>query len=279
MIKLFKEQYKELFKFGGNPSNKTINITTIIGGFLIVVIFYILTSTNSISTKIFPNPIDVITCIKGLFTEYNILSNAWYTIRLNLLGYVYALAIAIPFGFIIGIYPIASGLFQKYINAFRYVPIPVISGLFIYALGLGFTMKSSFLAVGILIYILPAVTNQVLSLQDPKNPSAYVKLQTGHTIGLSNWQKFKYIYWMYVMPNVYAEICSLTAISYTYVTIAENLNKEGGLGAMISIFQKQSRIPEVWATLLIIIIIGILQDFILKKLKYRLFPFTKNTKK
>ena len=71
---------------------------------------------------------------------------------------------------------------------------------------------------------------------------------------------FRYVYWPYVMERVYNDIRNLTAVSYTYVTIAENINKEGGVGALIGVFSRQSRIPEVYALLFIIVIIGIIQD-------------------
>ena len=121
-------------------------------------------------------------------------------------------------------------------------------------------MKATFLAVGILIYILPAVAQRVTDLQNPLNVKDNVYLQTAVTLGMSNWQMFKYIYWPYVMERVYSDVRNLVAVSYTYVTIAENINKEGGVGALIGVFSRQSRIPEVYALLFVIVLIGIIQD-------------------
>jgi NitT/TauT family transport system permease protein len=54
------------------------------------------------------------------------------------------------------------------------------------------------------------------------------------------------------------------AVSYTYVVIAESLNKDGGIGAMISTFTRQSRMPEIYMLLFIIVMIGIIQDKVFK---------------
>ena len=132
-------------------------------------------------------------------------------------------------------------------------------------------MKASFLAFGILIYILPVVTQRVLDLQNVDNPTDNVYIQTANTIGMSNWQKFRYVYWPYVMEKVYGDIRSLVAISYTYVTIAENINKEGGIGATINTLSRQSDMSSVYCLLFIIIIIGIIQDIIFKKLEPFIF--------
>ena len=67
------------------------------------------------------------------------------------------------------------------------------------------------------------------------------------------------------MSSVYSDIRGLVAISYTYVTIAENINREGGIGACITTMTRQSSMDCVYALLLIIIAIGIIQDFIFKK--------------
>lgn len=146
------------------------------------------------------------------------------------------------------------------------------SGIFIAAIGIGFDMKASFLAFGIIIYILPVVVQRVSELQNPANDKDYVYLQTISTLGATNWQKFRYVYFPYVMQRVSTDVINLTAISYTYIVIAETLNKEGGIGALINIMSRQSRTAEVYALLFLIIAIGILQDVLLKKLDVVLFP-------
>ena len=116
---------------------------------------------------------------------------------------------------------------------------------------------------------------KVIDLQNPANVKDNVYLQTAKTMGMSNWQTFKYVYFPYVMEKVYDDIRSLVAISYTYVVIAESLNKVGGIGAMISTFTRQSRTPEVYALLFVIVMIGLLQDRIFQWMKPVLFPHTK----
>lgn len=265
----------ELFKFGGTATKKEELVTGIVGAIILLFLWWLVTAAGIVSPKILPNPIDMLASIGPLFTESDLIPNIGYTIGLNLLGYLYALLIAIPLGFCIGIYPWLRCFFQKIIEAMRFIPMPVTTGLFIAAFGLSFNMKSWFLAVCILIYILPAVAEAVINLQNPLNAKDNVYLQTAKTIGMNNWQMFRYVYWPYVMQHIYGNIRSLTAISYSYVTIAESLNKVGGVGAMISVFSRQSRIPEVYALLFTIIIIGVIQDFIMKKLEPKFFPYIK----
>lgn len=255
---------KELFAFGGNISSKKSTITGIIGAFILILFWYSITASNMVSNKILPNPIDVIMSIPELFSNKNLVGNIWYTIRLNLLGYFYALIIAIPLGFVIGIYPAIRSMFQKPFEALRFLPLPAVSGIFVAALGLGFGMKASFLAFGILIYILPAVIQKVLDLQNPINTKDHVYIETGKTIGMNNWQLFRHVYIPYVMEKIYPDIRSLTAVSYTYIVIAECLNKDGGIGACINTLTRQSDMASVYCLLFIIILIGLIQDILFK---------------
>ena len=251
---------RELFRFGGSPSNREMTLAGIIGGICVLLLWYLIAIAGIVSDKILPNPIDMLCSIPNLFANHNLIGNIGYTVSLNILGYIIALAIAIPLGFIIGIYPIPRAMFQKPLEGLRFLALPATTGLFVASLGLGFEMKATFLAVGILIYILPAVAQRVTDLQNPLNVKDNVYLQTAVTLGMSNWQMFKYIYWPYVMERVYSDVRNLVAVSYTYVTIAENINKEGGVGALIGVFSRQSRIPEVYALLFVIVLIGIIQD-------------------
>ena len=88
---------KELFKFGGFPSKKEMTVAGIIGGICVLFLWYLVAITGVVSNKILPNPVDMLCSIPDLFTHHNLVGNIGYTVSLNLLGYVIALAIAIPF--------------------------------------------------------------------------------------------------------------------------------------------------------------------------------------
>lgn len=269
----------ELLKMGGEISKRTEIIVGIIGFVVLMCLWYLITLNGSIvPSKILPNPVDVVQSYPSLISDSDLFGNMWYTIKLNLLGYFYALIIAIPLGFLIGLFPLTKALFNKYIDALRYLPLPAISGIFIAMLGLGFDMKASFLAFGILIYILPVIVQRINELQNPANDKDYVYIQTIKTLGATGWQKFRYVYWPYVTQKISTDIINLTAISYTYIVIAEVLNKDGGIGALINTMSRQSRTAEMYALLFLIIFIGVCQDIILRKADTILFPSKYNKK-
>jgi ABC-type nitrate/sulfonate/bicarbonate transport system permease component len=149
----------------------------------------------------------------------------------------------------------------------RFLPLPAALGLFIAAFGIGTAMKVHFLAVGIIVYLLPTVVSRVKGTD-------IVYEQTARTLGGNTWQVIRYVFVPDVSGRVFDDVGILLAISWTYITIAEVINSsEGGLGALAYIAGRQSRSDKIFAILLIIAAIGLTQDWIRRQLDRRFFAY------
>ncbi|MEM7368567.1 MAG: ABC transporter permease subunit [Bacteroidota bacterium] len=214
---------------------------------------------------IFPPPLKVLKSFKELHFEDLLIVNSLKSIWLNLLGYVFAIAVSIPLGFLLGLIPFFRGLFGRIFDALRFVPLTAVTGIFVMWLGLGSEMKVAFLAFGILVYLVPVVVQRIDEVEE-------VYLKTVFTLGATNWQKIRSVYFPSVISRLSDDIRVLTAISWTYITIAEMLNRSGGIGELIWIARRQSRIDKAFAVLIVIVLIGILQDRLFLGLDRLLFP-------
>ncbi len=212
-----------------------------------------------------PPPQKVFASYPTLLKEDALASNTWRSIWLNIQGYFWAVLICIPIGFIIGLLPLFRGLFSKQVDALRYLPLTALTGLFIIWFGIEDQMKIAFLAFGIIVYLLPVVVQRIDEVED-------VYLQTVYTLGATNWQTIKSVYFPAVMAKLMDDIRVLTAISWTYIIIAELLNRKGGIGSLIYIKARQGQLEKVFAVLIVIILIGFLQDRIFAYFDKRLFP-------
>ncbi|MEL6590161.1 MAG: ABC transporter permease subunit [Bacteroidota bacterium] len=200
-----------------------------------------------------PTPLQTLRSYKELHFEDYLLANSFKSIWLNLLGYLVAIGISIPLGFLLGLVPLFGGLFRKTFDAFRFIPLTAVTGIFVMWLGLDSPMKVAFLAFGIIVYLVPVVVQRIEEVDD-------VYLKTVFTLGATNWQKIRSVYLPSVLSRLSDDIRVLTAISWTYITIAEMLNRSGGIGELIWIARRQSRLDKAFAVLIVIVIIGILQD-------------------
>jgi NitT/TauT family transport system permease protein len=214
---------------------------------------------------ILPTPGQVVGAYPSLIQDDDLAWHTFKSIWLNMQGYFWAILISIPIGFVIGLFPLFRGLFSKQVDALRYLPLTALTGLFIIWFGIEDQMKIAFLAFGIIVYLLPVVVQRIDEVQR-------VYTQTVFTLGATNWQTIRSVYIPSVMSKVIDDIRVLTAISWTYIIIAELLNREDGIGALIYIKARQGQIAKVFAILLVIILIGFVQDRLFVYMDKRLFP-------
>ncbi|HPK10964.1 MAG TPA: ABC transporter permease subunit [Saprospiraceae bacterium] len=189
------------------------------------------------------------------------------SLALNLGGYFKAIMWALPLGFLIGLIPFFNGAFQKIVDSLRFLPLTAITSLFIIWFGIGSAMKMNFLAFGIIIYLLPTIVQRINEVDD-------VYIKTVHTLGASSWQKVWSVYFPSVISKLIDDIRVLTAISWTYIIVIENIGSQKGLGQLIwSTGQRQARADVIFAVLILIMVIGVFQDRIFSYLDRVIFPY------
>ena len=220
---------------------------------------------KKVAVTSFPSPLAVVNAIPVMFNEDNLIANIFKSIKLNVYGYFFAIVTSILIGFLLGLIPLFRGLFSRIIDAGRFIPLTAVTGIFILWLGIESEMKITFLAFGILVYLIPVVVQRIDEVQS-------VYLHTVYTLGASAWQTVKSVYIPYVLSKLIDDIRVLTAISWTYITIAEMLNKSGGIGELIWEAKRQSSLEKAFAVLLIIVVIGIIQDRLFVALNQVFFP-------
>ena len=218
--------------------------------------------------KIYPSippPHHVVQAFPSLIQKDELFANTLQSIWLNVRGYFWALIISLPIGFLIGLLPIFRGLFAGQVDALRFLPLTALVGLFTAWFGIEDGMKIAFLAFGIIVYLLPVVVQRINEVED-------VYLKTVFTLGATDWQTIKTVYIPSVMSRLIDDIRVITAISWTYIIIAELLNRQGGIGSLIYIKARQGQMEKVFAILIVIILIGFIQDKIFVFIDKKLFP-------
>jgi len=212
-----------------------------------------------------PTPPQILSSFGPLLRNDRLVFHTLNSIWLNIKGYLWAILISIPLGFVIGLYPLFRGLFSKQVDALRYLPLTALTGLFIIWFGIEDRMKVAFLAFGVIVYLLPVVATRVKEVQD-------VYTKTAFTLGATNWQMIKTVYVPSVMSKVMDDIRVLTAISWTYIIIVELLSRENGVGALIYQKARGGQVEKVFAILIVIVLVGFIQDRLFVFIDKRLMP-------
>ena len=256
----------QFFALRGELPRQTRALIELAGVVLLLGIWLLITETGWISKAVLPSPLSVLSSYKELHFEDLLIRNTFYSIRLNLMGYLEAVVIALPLGFIFGLFPFFKSLTSRYIDAIRFIPLTAVTGLFIAWFGIETNMKVQFLAFGILVYLLPVVVQRISEVEE-------IYVQTAYTLGASRWQIIRSVFIPHVLSKVSDDIRVLVAISWTYIIVAELVNKSGGIGAMLFTAARQSRLDKVFALLLVIILIGFVQDKLFLWLDKQIFKY------
>lgn len=274
---------KGWFKFEGDVNPTTKQFLSAFGWVGAFLTWWLITALGLVNDTILPSPFKVLASywellvgasykfagVGDFFVQLvdgnHLLYHIGFSTLVNVLGYIVAAAVAIPLGFLIGLYPAPRYLLEKPLNAIRYLPIPAAIGVFIAAFGIGVNVKVMFLAVGILVYLLPVVVQRVVETEA-------VHKQTMSTLNATAGQKLKYLYIPSVMSRVFVDIIVLVAIGWTYISVIEVVNNQGGLGG-IAVAASRGRSDIIYAILLLIIGLGTFQDKILKRWDRKLFKY------
>ena len=255
-----------LFRLRGELSTKLSTTVQLTGLFLILGLWSVVSGAELVPRALLPTPWSVVGSFSELHYNDALVRNVIYSIKINVLGYLQALVIAIPAGFLVGLLPVCRELFRRYIDATRYLPLTALTGLFIAWFGIEDAMKIQFLAFGITVYLLPVVVQRIYEVEK-------VYVDTVYTLGATKWQTVKEIFIPSVLSKVSDDARVLVAISWTYIIVAELINKSaGGIGALCYTAARQSRIDKVFALLMVIVLIGFIQDKLAGMLDKMLFP-------
>jgi len=246
--------FKKSFELRGQYPKPTITKISIIGLIFILGLWELVATLNGSVSKLLPTPSEIVMIMPVLFTQNNIMHDIWLSVERNLWAYYKAIIYVLPVGFLIGLFPILRALFSKYVDAIRFVPLAAVTGVFILWFGIGEEVKINFLAFSIFVYLLPVVIQRIDEVDS-------VYLQTAKTMGASKWQMITTIFIPAVFSKLFSDIGVMVAISWTYLIIAEMINGDGGLGYRIQVLGRQSNTEGVFAVLIIIIVLGVIQDF------------------
>lgn len=238
----------------------------ITGAAVTFLVWYLVTNFHFINNHILPTPQATWNAFMEMYREDNLSDNIWFSIRINMIGYLKCVIGAIVVGFAIGLSPTVRTMFSQQINALRFVPITAMKGIFIAISGLTIATKVNFLAFGIWVYLVPVVVQRIDEI-------SVTHLQMMKTIGANFWQTVRHVHWKSVMARLSDDIRILVGISWTYIIVAELMDIQGGLGSLIHLAEKQSNSGKVYAVIIMVVVIGIIQDIVFKIIDRILFKF------
>ncbi|MEO8023097.1 ABC transporter permease [Polaromonas sp.] len=174
------------------------------------------------------------------------------------------MVIGIPLGVLMGASPKVNAVFSPLVDPFRSAPVAALLPIMVMWFGIGEFMKIAFLFVGSIVYLTPLVRDAVRSV-----PEGY--LISAQDIGATQWEGITRVLVPLAMPRIMDAIIVGVSVSWTYITVAEYVNAQEGLGQLIANARRLSAMDQVFAGIIVIIAVALLTYQFLMWLKRRLY--------
>ena len=259
----------ELLTIRKETSRSTKLVLATAAWVLVVLIWALIAHRQWISNFVFPAPLDVLRAFPTLFTENDLLRNvgiSWWRIAH---AFLWCIVIAVPLGLLMASFRWVNDLVNPVAAPMRSMPITAFLPAFIGIFGIYETMKIAFLWFGMFFYLLAVVVEEV-------NRVDTSLLETAYTLGAKRYQVL-WLMFRSALPGIFSSFRILYDIGWTYVILAEIVNRSKGVGAMVQSAYEFHRPELVYAGIIAIGVAAFLFRAILSLLERVLFPWRQVT--
>lgn len=169
-------------------------------------------------------------------------------------------------GLLVVNYKFVNNIITPITNTSRFIPITAFYPLLIMWLGIGESMKISFLFVATFLFFLPA-TIAIFNDTDQR------LIDTGLTMGMNKLQLTNNVILPNAFPTLFKNFLTMYGIGWTYVIIAETINTNTGLGHIMHIGSARGRTDMVFVAIVTIVLFNFAFDWLGTKGIKKAFPW------
>jgi NitT/TauT family transport system permease protein len=185
------------------------------------------------------------------FIEYwpRLLVNAGVTLSEVLIGFLCAVAIAVPLAVLITYSHFAERAIYPLIVATQSIPKVAIAPLLLAWVGYGMAPK---IVIVVLLSFFPIVINSVVGLKSASAEMIYL----ARSMGCSAWQTFWKFRMPQALPNIFAGLKLGSVLSVIGAIVAEFIGADRGLGYLILVAGSTFDIARQFTSIIVISAIG-----------------------
>ena len=187
-------------------------------------------------------------------------------------SFALACLVAIPLGILMGSFRRVEAFVNPLVSAWRYLPAPSFIPLLLMWFGTGDGQKIALLFIGVIWFLITIIMDHVKSVRREL-------IETSMTLGGSRWQILSTVIIPASMPNIMVAMRQMLAVSWTYLVIAEIVAATTGIGAVMMRAKRFLHVEKIMAGILVIGLLGLLFDFLFRRLHRLLFPYLESERR
>lgn len=202
------------------------------------------------SARVFlPSLHEVLGALWQLVASGELWVHAQASLGRSIAGFALAILTGVPAGLVIAWYPQVKNFLNPLLEVFRNTAALALLPVFTLLLGIGETSKIS---IVVFAAFFPVLLNTILGAQsvDP------LLIRAARTLGLTNVEIFAKVILPSALPTIFTGIRMAGTASVLVLIAAEMIGAKAGLGYLITNSQASFLIPQMYAAILTVSILG-----------------------
>ena len=206
----------------------------------------------------------------NMFTEEGIVNDILISCGRVLAGFVVALLLATPLGILMGYNSRAQRVFEPFVSFIRYMPVPVFIPLCILWFGSGDLEK-------VIIIFLGAFFQLTLMVQDAARGVRRDFYESAIMLGAPRRALIARVLWPAALPQIFDSYRVCIGWAWTYLIVAEIVGARTGIGFYIIKAQRYLMVPQIFAAMTVIGVLGMSTDLLMGWAHRRLFRWSERS--
>jgi NitT/TauT family transport system permease protein len=190
----------------------------------------------------------------------------WHSITVIFWGFFFSSLLGVPLGVLSGAWPAMARLNEPFVEFFRYLPAPAFGALAVAVLGIHDAPKVAIIFIGTFFQQVLIIANSTRRI----DPSL---LEAAQTLGASRRQLLFKVIIPGVITDIYTDMRVLLGWAWTYLIVAELIGVSSGITYFINQQAKYRAYDKVFASIILIGLIGLGTDLVLASIGRQLFPW------
>jgi NitT/TauT family transport system permease protein len=222
-------------------------IYPLVGSAIIILIWHYYVVLMKVPVVVLPTPLQV---AESIVSQYAMLAGeAWVTALECVYGFLLSLAIGIPIAVVMTYSRVANLMFYPLLVASQSIPKVAIAPILLVWFGTGIESK---LAMAFVIAFFPIVVDTVTGLRST-SPDL---LELARSLQASRLQTFFKIQLPSAMPSMFSGAKIAVTLAVIGAVIGEFIGSIEGLGNLLLTANSQLNSPLVWASLVVLSVLG-----------------------
>ncbi len=230
------------------------------------------TRDGSISRLFFPAPSTILVTLANMLTSGKLLTDLGYTLLRLMLGLAFGGSLGLLLGLLMGWSQVVRGVANPIVAAIHPLPKLALLPLALIIFGIG---EQSTIALIALTAFFPMLINSMAGVQQIDN----LTLEVARHYGVRGWTLIRRVIWPGSLPMILAGV-QLAVNAALLVTVSvELVTARQGLGATIWLAWQTLRVEELYATLIVIALLGVITNRVLEWITGYALPWQRPTEK